>query len=125
VDIPLFQRTEFLPICQRSPSHPTGPFGVLQERTREKGCTASTEGLEVVHNAKQPLPNDEVYRVSVGCSGSIWGSTYGGGFVEILPGTDTIDASHVYGTNVGMVGVSNTSVISPQVQSRATPQGMS
>ena len=54
-----------------------------------------------------PLPNDQVYRVSVGCSGSIWGSTYGGGFVEILPGTDTIDASHVYGTNVGMVGVSN------------------
>lgn len=55
--------------------------------------------------SNSPLPMDEMYRVSVGCNGSIWASAYGGGIVEIPAGATAIDASRVYGNNVGMVGI--------------------
>lgn len=54
-----------------------------------------------------PLPMNEVYRVSVGCNGSVWGSMYGGGIVEVPAGRESIDSARVYGTNVGMIGVVN------------------
>jgi ligand-binding sensor domain-containing protein len=52
-----------------------------------------------------PLPDNDYYRVSVGCNGSVWASDYGRGITEIPLGTDSISASRIYGTNVGMVGV--------------------
>jgi ligand-binding sensor domain-containing protein len=55
--------------------------------------------------ANSPLPMNEVYRISVGCNGSVWGSIYGRGIVEIPAGRVTIDSARIYGTNVGMVGV--------------------
>ena len=55
--------------------------------------------------ANSLLPDDEVYLVSVGCNGSVWASTYGYGIVEIPAGSDSIDAAHIYGRNVGMVGL--------------------
>ena len=53
------------------------------------------------------LPDDEVYLVSVGCNGSLWASTYGYGSVEIPAGSDSIDAAHLFGRNVGMAGLAN------------------
>jgi len=53
------------------------------------------------------LPANEVYRVSVGCNGSVWGSLYGRGIVEVPPGIDRVDSSRVFGRNKGMVGIPN------------------
>ena len=55
--------------------------------------------------ANSALPANEVYRVSVSCNGSLWGSTWGGGAVEVPHGSATIDAAQVFGTNVGIEGV--------------------
>jgi sugar lactone lactonase YvrE len=55
--------------------------------------------------ANSLLPDDEVYLVSVGCNGSVWASTYARGCVEIPAGADSIDAAHIFGRNVGMVGL--------------------
>ena len=55
--------------------------------------------------ANSLLPDNEVYLVSVGCNGSVWASTYGYGIVEIPAGSDSIDAAHIYGRNVGMEGL--------------------
>ena len=61
-----------------------------------------------------PLPIDQVYRVSIGCNGSVWASLYGRGIVEIPAGTDAIDPTRIYGRNVGMIGIPNdTSYIVP------------
>ena len=51
------------------------------------------------------VPIDEVYKVSVGCNGSLWASSWGAGVVEMPSGTTTVDSNHVYGTNVGMRGI--------------------
>ena len=55
--------------------------------------------------ANYALPTNDFYRVSVGCNGSIWASSWGNGVVEISPGADRVDSSHIYGRNVGMVGL--------------------
>lgn len=52
-----------------------------------------------------PLPDNDYYRVSVGCNGSVWASAYGRGIAEIPLGADSISRSRIYGTNVGMTGV--------------------
>jgi ligand-binding sensor domain-containing protein len=54
-----------------------------------------------------PLPFDYVWKVSLGCDGSVWASTYGRGIVEVPPGADAVDSTKIYGANVGMVGVPN------------------
>ena len=54
-----------------------------------------------------PLPTDDYYRVSTGCDGSVWASSYGKGVVEVPRGSTTIDAQRVFGGNVGMIGVPN------------------
>lgn len=51
------------------------------------------------------LPSNNCYRVSTGCNGSVWISTWGKGVAELLPGVEQVDSAHVYGRNVGMVGV--------------------
>jgi ligand-binding sensor domain-containing protein len=53
------------------------------------------------------LPTDDYFRISVGCGGSIWASSWGRGVVEIPAGFDRIDTSHIYGRNVGMTGLPN------------------
>ena len=55
--------------------------------------------------ANSHLPDDEVYLVSVGCNGSAWASTYYRGSVEMPAGSDSIDTAHIFGRNVGMVGL--------------------
>ena len=55
--------------------------------------------------ANSLLPDDEVYLVSVGCNGSVWASSYARGCVEIPAGSDSIDSAHIFGRNVGMVGL--------------------
>jgi len=57
--------------------------------------------------ANSLLPVDEYYRVSVACDGSVWGSSWGTGMVEFPGGGTTLDAAHIFNTNVGMVGISN------------------
>jgi ligand-binding sensor domain-containing protein len=52
-----------------------------------------------------PLPSDVVWKISLGCDGSVWGSTYGRGIVEIHSGSDALDSSKIYGANVGMMGL--------------------
>ncbi len=52
------------------------------------------------------LPANEVYRMSVGCNGTVWASTYGRGIVALPRGSTAIDSAFVYGRNVGMIGVS-------------------
>ncbi len=53
------------------------------------------------------LPVNEVYRVSVACDGTVWASTYGSGIVEIDRGADSVRSDHIFGQNVGMVGLPN------------------
>jgi ligand-binding sensor domain-containing protein len=59
------------------------------------------------NRGNSPLPTDDYYRVSTGCDGSVWASSYGRGVVEILRGSTRIDTQRVFGANVGMVGVPN------------------
>lgn len=51
------------------------------------------------------LPTNDCYRVSVGCNGERWISTWGRGVILMPPGVDTVRAENVFGTNVGMKGV--------------------
>ena len=53
------------------------------------------------------LPTNDCYRVSAGCNGSIWVSSWGSGVFEIPQGSDRVDSAHIYGRNVGMVGLAN------------------
>jgi len=55
--------------------------------------------------ANSPLPQNEIYLISAGCNGSVWGSMYGRGIVEMPPGSDRVDSSHLYARNVGIVGL--------------------
>jgi ligand-binding sensor domain-containing protein len=52
-----------------------------------------------------PLPTDNYYRVSVGCDGSVWASSWGWGIVEMLPGSTSVDTTRIYSNNVGMQGL--------------------
>ncbi|MBP1647895.1 MAG: putative periplasmic ligand-binding sensor domain protein [Bacteroidetes bacterium] len=52
--------------------------------------------------SNSPLPINEYYRITVGCNGSVWGSSWGRGVVEFPAGSTTVDSSHIYGRNVGM-----------------------
>ncbi len=56
--------------------------------------------------ANSALPTDDYYKVSVGCDGSVWASSWGWGVLEIPRGSEEVDTSRVYSTNVGMVGIS-------------------
>jgi len=51
------------------------------------------------------LPSNDVYRMSTGCDGTVWASTYGRGVVAIPRGSTTIESASVYGMNVGMRGL--------------------
>jgi len=51
------------------------------------------------------LPTNNYYRVSVGCNGSVWASSWGHGVVEIPRGFDNVDTARIFGTNVGMEGL--------------------
>jgi sugar lactone lactonase YvrE len=55
--------------------------------------------------ASSGLPTDNFYRASIACEGSAWLSSWGGGIVEIPAGVDSILPDHVYGRNVGMIGI--------------------
>lgn len=55
--------------------------------------------------ANSALPTNDYYKVSVGCNGSVWASSWGWGVLEILRGADAVDTSLIYSTNVGMVGI--------------------
>jgi ligand-binding sensor domain-containing protein len=55
--------------------------------------------------ANSALPTDDIYRVSATCGGAVWASSHGKGVVEISYQTQAFDSTHVYGTNVGMVGI--------------------
>lgn len=51
------------------------------------------------------LPSNDIYRMSVGCDGTVWASSYGRGLIGIPRGTTTIDSAWVFGRNVGMMGL--------------------
>ena len=55
--------------------------------------------------ANSNLPTNDYYKVSVGCTGNIWASSWGWGVLEIPRGAEAVDTSMIYGTNVGMVGI--------------------
>ncbi|MGA9115470.1 MAG: two-component regulator propeller domain-containing protein [Bacteroidota bacterium] len=57
--------------------------------------------------ASSGLPTDDYFRVSIGCGGSVWASSFGRGAVEIPAGTDTVDTARIYYKNVGLVGIPN------------------
>ena len=54
MDIPLSQRTEFLPICQRHRRTRRDRLGCFRKGCGKRDVPLQREGLEVVHNAKQP-----------------------------------------------------------------------
>lgn len=61
-----------------------------------------------------PIPTNDYYRVSIGCDGSAWASSYGRGMVEIPRGEDDISPSRIYRSNVGLIGIPiDTSFIVP------------
>jgi hypothetical protein len=49
-----------------------------------------------------PLPINEFYRITVGCNGSVWGSSWGRGVVEFPAGAPVVDSAHIFNRNVGM-----------------------
>ncbi len=51
------------------------------------------------------LPTNDYYRVSISCDGSAWFSSWGRGAVEIPAGVDSVLPDHIYGRNVGMIGI--------------------
>jgi ligand-binding sensor domain-containing protein len=54
-----------------------------------------------------PLLSNFFHRASIDCIGSVWMSSFGRGLVEIPFRSDRVDSSHVYYTNVGMLGLPN------------------
>jgi sugar lactone lactonase YvrE len=57
--------------------------------------------------ANSPILSNDFHRASIDCTGSAWLSSFGRGLVEIPFRSDAVDSSHVYYTNVGMVGLPN------------------
>jgi ligand-binding sensor domain-containing protein len=57
--------------------------------------------------ANSKLPSNDIYRMSVGCDGTVWASSYGRGLVGFRRGSTTVDTSLIFGRNVGMVGLAN------------------
>jgi ligand-binding sensor domain-containing protein len=55
--------------------------------------------------ANAALPTNDYYKVSVGCTGSVWASSWGWGVLEVPRGADVVDTSLIYDTNVGMLGL--------------------
>jgi ligand-binding sensor domain-containing protein len=53
------------------------------------------------------LPYNEVHRLSVDCDGRAWASIFGGGYAQLPRTDDSIRATDIFNTNVGMVGVPN------------------
>ncbi len=53
------------------------------------------------------LPENQYYKISISCNGSVWASSWGWGMAEFPNGGTTIDSAHIFNTNVGMVGISN------------------
>jgi hypothetical protein len=51
------------------------------------------------------LPLNNYWKVSVGCNGSLWASSWGRGVVEVPQGSNSIDSTHIFGRNVGMAGI--------------------
>lgn len=57
-----------------------------------------------VFTTNDGLPTNDYYRVAIGCNGSVWASSWGRGILEIPYGSNSIDTSRIFGTNVGMQG---------------------
>jgi ligand-binding sensor domain-containing protein len=55
--------------------------------------------------ANSSLPSNDIYRMSVGCDGTVYASSYGRGLIAMPAGKTTIDSSQLYGRNVGMTGL--------------------
>ncbi len=53
-----------------------------------------------------PLPTNDYFRISIGCGGSVWASSWGSGVVEVPHGAAAISQENLYGRNVGMLGLS-------------------
>ena len=58
-------------------------------------------------SSTSPMLTDYYYRASTTCDGAVWLSSFGRGLVEVPAGTDAVDSSHVFWTDVGMVGLPN------------------
>ncbi len=57
------------------------------------------------NNENSPLPGNDYYRVSMGCNGDMWVSSWGGGLVLMPAGTDSVNRNLIFNSNVGMVGI--------------------
>lgn len=51
------------------------------------------------------LPTNDYYRVSGGCNGDVYASSWGRGVVRMPKGVDTVLAENIFNVNVGMKGV--------------------
>ena len=51
------------------------------------------------------LPTNDYYRVSAGCDGSVWASSWGAGVVEFPAGADSVMMNRIFSNNVGLVGL--------------------
>lgn len=71
---------------------------------RFDGSTWTTFTME-----NSALPSNDIYRMAIGCNGTVWASTYGRGVVALPRGSTTINPDFVYGRNVGMKGLINDS----------------
>jgi hypothetical protein len=59
--------------------------------------------------ANSNILSNDIYRVSVGCDGTVYASSYGRGLLAMPKGKTTIDSSQIYYKNVGMPGLAGDS----------------
>ena len=55
--------------------------------------------------ANSKIPSNDIYRMSVGCDGTVYASSYGRGLIAMPKGATTIDSSQIYYKNVGIPGL--------------------
>jgi ligand-binding sensor domain-containing protein len=59
--------------------------------------------------ANSKIPSNDIYRMSIGCDGTVWASSYGRGLIGFRRGSTTVDTSLIFGRNVGMFGLAGDS----------------
>ena len=55
--------------------------------------------------ANSKIPSDAIYRMSIGCDGTVYASSYGRGLIAMPKGATTIDSTQIYYKNAGIPGL--------------------
>jgi ligand-binding sensor domain-containing protein len=85
---------------------PRGTVWCASGRSNGKGFYRyDGKGWKSFNAQNSGLPTNDYYRVSISCDGSAWLSSWGRGAVEVPAGVDSVLPDHIYGRNVGMIGI--------------------